>query len=53
MNINVKEFEEASKPLVKFLNDNCHPHVVVIVETNGAKLSEDLAYVKIEEYIKD
>lgn len=49
----IKEFEEASKPLVKFLCDNCHPHVAVIVEPNGAEILEASARVKIEEFIKD
>lgn len=46
-------FEEACKPLVKWLNENCHPHVTVSVEPTGAELTEGMCCVKIEEYIKD
>lgn len=49
----VEQLNEAAKPLVKFLCDNCHPHVYVIVEPTGAELVEGLARVKIEEFIKD
>lgn len=44
---------EAAKPLVKFLNENCHPHVKVIVEPDGAEIVEGYARVKIEEFLKD
>ncbi len=47
------QFNEASKPLVKFLCDNFHPHVKVIVEHSGAEILESSASVKIEEFIKD
>ncbi len=49
----VKQFEEAAKPLVKFLCDNCHPHVYVIVEPTGAELVEGMVAVGIKEYLKD
>lgn len=49
----VEQLKEAAKPLVKFLNENCHPHVVVHVEPTGAEIFEGLAVVNIEEFIKD
>lgn len=49
----VEQFKEAAKPLVKFLNDNFHPHVTIIVECGGAEILESSALVKIEEFIKD
>ena len=48
-----EQLQEASKPLVKFLCENFHPHVYVIVEPGGAEFVEGLARVKIEEFIKD
>jgi len=45
------EFEEAVRPLVKFLNSHCNPHMRVIVETNGAELVEGVRTVKTEEFI--
>jgi hypothetical protein len=49
----IKQMEEASKPLIKFLNENCNPHTKVIVETDRSEIVSGLAMVKIEEFIKD
>lgn len=49
----IKEFEDAARPLVKFLNDNCHPHVHAIVDCGSAELSEGVCRAVIEDYIKD
>lgn len=48
-----QSFEQASKPLVKWLNENCNPHSKVIVVTNGAELVSGEHIAKIEEFIKD
>lgn len=48
-----QQFEEAAKPLVKWINNNCHPHVKVIVEPAGAELLDGLCSVEIMEFIKD
>ena len=47
------EFETAAIPLIKWLNENCHPHVVVIVETDGAQLFEGVCSFRTQKYIKD
>lgn len=44
---------EAAKPLIRWINENCHPHVRVLVECDGARVSEDLVSVQTEEFIKD
>ncbi len=44
---------EAAKPLVKWLNENCNPHVKVIVNPCGAEVLEGLTSVAIEEFWKD
>ena len=49
----IEQFEEAAKPLVKWLNDNCNPHTTIIVEPDGAEVLSGSARVKIEEFIKD
>jgi hypothetical protein len=49
----MKELEEAAKPLMKFLNDNYHPHVKVIVDTNRAELLEGQMSIINNEFIKD
>lgn len=47
------EFEVASKPLIKFLCDNFHPHVTVIVTPSDAEICEGSALIKCDEFIKD
>lgn len=49
----ITQLEEASKPLVKFLCDNFHHHVYVIVNPTGVEMVQGIASVKIEEFIKD
>ena len=48
-----KEFEEAARPLIKWLNENCHSHVVAIVEPDRAQLTEGIYGVPVKDYIKD
>lgn len=48
------EFEEASRPLLKFLCDNCHPHVSVIVTPTNAELLEGSCSTgPILDYVRD
>lgn len=49
----IKEFEEAAKPLVKYLAENHHPHMTVIVDCSSAEIMEGKASVKIDEFILD
>lgn len=48
-----KEFEQIVKPLIKFLNDNCHPHAVVVVSCTDAELSEGIYNFHTEEYLRN
>lgn len=48
-----KDFEKVSKPLIKFLAENFHPHVTVIVENNRAEILEGSASVITNEFIED
>ena len=48
-----KEFEELVRPLIEFLNCNCHPHVSVTITTNRVELSEGICMIQIPDYIKD
>ena len=34
------KFDAVSRPLIKFLCENCHPHVTVIVTPTNAELLE-------------
>lgn len=47
------EFLEAAKPLIKFINENCHPHVIVNVHQTGAELLEGVTSVHTEEFVRD
>ncbi len=46
-------FLEACKPLMKYLCENYHPHVTVIINGTRAELVEGLKTAKCEDYIKD
>jgi len=48
-----KEFEIKVRPLIRFLNDNCHPHTHIIVDTQHAELSEGVCSFVTNDYIKD
>ena len=48
------EFEVLTRPLMKWLNENCHPHVTAIVEPTCAELQEGvLSTGQILDYVKD
>ena len=44
---------DAAKPLIKWLNENCHPHTQVVVDALSAELLEGVAKVRTEEFLKD
>jgi hypothetical protein len=46
-------FEEAVKPLMKWLCENRHPHITVIVSGTTAEILEGLELVKTNEFIID
>lgn len=48
-----KEFEEIAKPLIKWLNDNCHPHCSVLVDSTSAELVEGVACINTDEFLRD
>jgi hypothetical protein len=48
------DFKSASMPLIKWLNENHHPHVSVIVTPTSAELCEGLQYTgPIFDFVKD
>lgn len=49
----VAEFENASKPLIKWLNENCNPHTAVIVTATTAEVLSSSAMIKCEEFLRD
>jgi hypothetical protein len=48
-----KSFEEAAKPLIKWLNENANPHTKAIVETDGAELVSGEMNIICTEFIED
>lgn len=52
-NKRMQDFQELVKPIIKWLNENYHPHVVVHIEPTGAQLYEGLMGVPVTEFIKD
>ena len=47
------KFEKIARPLIKFLNDNFHPHVKVVIDCTNAELLEGIYNFRTEDYIKD
>lgn len=49
-----EEFERVTRPVIKFINDNCHPDVSVIVTPINAELLEGICSTgEILDYLKD
>lgn len=47
-------FKEAALPMIKWLSENSHPHVKVIVTRTGAELLEGIQSTgEILEFLKD
>ncbi|WP_155403091.1 hypothetical protein [Hafnia alvei] len=49
----MKSFEEAAKPLIKWLAENVHPHHSAVVTSTDAELFMSECVVKTEEFLKD
>ena len=39
----IESFKAASLPLMRWMRENCHPHVACIVNSEGSELLEGLA----------
>jgi len=48
-----EEFEAISDPVIKWLNDNFHPHVHIVIDSTSAELSESSCRVVNDKHIKD
>jgi len=48
-----KEFENVTRPAIKWLNDNCHPHVSITITPSSACLHEHGYYFPTDDYILD
>lgn len=51
---NEKLFEELARPLIKYLCENYHPHVTIIITPTSAELLEGLKSIgNVDDYIRD
>lgn len=48
-----KELEEVAKPVVKWLCENSHPHVKIIIEPTSIEIVEESARIVTHEFVKD
>ena len=48
-----QEFEMRTRPVIKWLNDNCHPHVMVVIDPTSAVLSEGTIAYTTEDFLHD
>ena len=48
-----KEFEAITRPVIAWLNNNCHPHVPVLIDPTSAVLYEGTIGYTTEAYTKD
>jgi len=48
-----QEMLEAAKPLIKWMNENCHPHCTAHVDQMQIELTEGIATNKTDEFLKD
>lgn len=49
----IEEFEEASKPLMKWLCENCNPHTKVIVDSICSEVLSGEAVFNTEQFLVD
>ena len=48
------EFETLARPLIKWLNDHCHPHHTIIITPTNAELLEGVCSTgEITDYLRD
>ena len=53
-NDNLAALRKAAEPLIKYLNNNHHPHMTVIVISTSIKLLEDTINIpRIDDFVKD
>lgn len=48
-----QQFEAVTRPVIEWLNANCHPHVVVIIEPTSSVLYEGEVAYTTHDYLRD
>lgn len=52
--LNESKFEELARPMLKYLCENYHPHVTVVITPTSAELLEGLKTIgNVDDYIRD
>lgn len=46
-----KEFESLARPLIKFLNENLHPHAHIVITTTTAEISEGICAIETDDNV--
>ena len=46
-------FEAVTKPVIKWLNENSHPHAIIVIDPTGATLHTGEIGYQTEEFLKD
>lgn len=49
----LEEFKKLSNPLIKWLNDNYHPHTKIVIDCNSAEVLEGSMAHATNEFIRD
>ena len=49
----ITEFRALSEPLIKFLNDNWHPHTTIVITPTSAELLEGKVGYETHEFVRD
>ena len=52
-NKQLDEMFEAAKPLIKWMNENGHPHCTALVDTTTIELVEGIAMNRTSEFVRD
>lgn len=53
MNEKSEQFAALAKPLMKWLNENCHPHTTIIIEQTSAEVLEGSIAFTTDEFLVD
>jgi len=48
-----KDFEAITRPVIEWLNNNCHPHVSALIDPTGAELLEGVCAYQTNDYVRD
>ena len=48
-----EEFEKVARPMMKYLGENHHPHVTVVIDYGKAEILERSASIVTDDYVPD